>query len=135
MIRGIGALLAFPGIIFIRIIWVIFPVGELHDSIVESKTGMKFYIPFAYAVRAETGIGVSVIVSGALLIAGNIPETLQAFGRFCHPILIFVILCFKVIFGIYRLADNPCRRLTLPALYMFGVTRYHSWKIPERKGV
>ena len=121
MISGIGALLVLLGIIVALTSWFIFPVCEMHGLFVESKTGMKFPMPCGYTARAETGIGALIVVTGGLLIARRTPETRQAAGVFSVATGVLVILYPTFLIGMCKLADHPCRQLTLPALEILGI--------------
>jgi hypothetical protein len=132
-INAIGAILVFLGIIIILTPWVIFPVCEMHGLFVETKTGMKLPMPCGYTGRAETGIGALIVVSGGLLIAKKSADTIQAVGVFSIASGILVILYPTVLIGMCKLADHPCRQLTLPALEILGaaviiIGGYLLWK-------
>jgi hypothetical protein len=133
MTQGIGALLVLLGIIIVLTPWVIFPVCEMHGLFVETKTGMKLPMPCGYTARAETGVGALIAVAGGLLIARRTPETKQAVGVFSIAAGVLVILFPTVLIGMCRLADHPCRQLTLPVLEILGaaviiIGGYLLWK-------
>lgn len=118
---GIGALLILLGIVIALTGWIIFPVCEVHGLYVETKAGMKLPMPCGYTARAETGIGALIVVTGSLLIFRNSRETRQAVGVFSIALGVLVILFPTLLIGMCRLADHPCRVLTLPALEILGV--------------
>ena len=121
LFRAIGALLILLGIVIALMGWFIFPVCEMHGLYTETKTGVKLPMPCGYTARAETGIGALIVVAGGLLSARNTLETRQAVGIFSLACGVLVILFPTVIIGMCRLADHPCRQLTLPALEIFGI--------------
>jgi drug/metabolite transporter (DMT)-like permease len=121
MVNGIGALLVLFGIVIALTSWVIFPVCEMHGLYAETKTGVKLPMPCGYTARAETGIGALIVVGGGLLIARSTPETRQAVGIFTIATGILVVLFPTILIGMCRLADHPCRQLTLPALEILGI--------------
>jgi len=121
MIRGIGALLVILGLLAILIPWIIFPVCEVHGLYVQTATGMQFPMPCGWTARAETGIGALIVVAGGLLIARSTPETRQAVGVFSIASGVLVVLFPTVLTGMCKLADHPCRQLTLPALEILGI--------------
>ena len=121
LFRGLGALLAILGIIIILTPWVIFPVCEVHGLFVETAAGMKLPMPCGYSARAETGMGALIAVAGGLLVARWTPETRQAVGVFSSAAGVLVILFPVALIGMCRLADHPCRLLTLPALEILGI--------------
>jgi drug/metabolite transporter (DMT)-like permease len=121
MIIGIGALLVLLGVIIALTSWFIFPVCEMHGLFVETKAGMKLPMPCGYTARAETGIGALIVVAGSLLIVRSTRETRQAVGVFTIATGVLVILFPTVLIGMCKLADHPCRMLTLPALEILGV--------------
>jgi drug/metabolite transporter (DMT)-like permease len=82
---------------------------------------MKLPMPCGYTARAETGIGALIVVAGSLLIVRNTRETRQAVGVFTIATGVLVILFPTVLIGMCKLADHPCRMLTLPALEILGV--------------
>jgi hypothetical protein len=133
MVNGTGALLVLFGIVIALTSWVIFPVCEMHGLYAETKTGVKLPMPCGYTARAETGIGALIVVGGGLLIARSTPETRQAVGIFTIATGILVILFPTILIGMCRLADHPCRQLTLPALEILGaaviiIGGYLLWK-------
>jgi drug/metabolite transporter (DMT)-like permease len=121
MFRGISILLVLLGIVIALSGWYIFPVCEMHGLFTETKTGVKLPMPCGYTARAETGIGALIVVAGALLFARHTLETRQAVGVFSLACGVLVILFPTVIIGMCRLADHPCRELTLPALEILGI--------------
>jgi hypothetical protein len=122
LFKGIGGLLVLLGIVIALTGWYIFPVCEMHGLFTETKTGVKLPMPCGYTARAETGIGALIVVAGGLLLARNTSETRQAVGVFSLACGVLVVLFPTVIIGMCRLADHPCRQLTLPALEILGVT-------------
>jgi hypothetical protein len=88
---------------------------------VQTTSGTKLPMPCGYTARAETGVGALIIVAGGLLIARKTPETRQAVGVFSIATGVLVILYPTAIIGMCRLAEHPCRMLTLPALEILGV--------------
>jgi hypothetical protein len=129
----IGAVLVLLGIIIALTSWVIFPVCEMEGLFIETKAGVKLPMPCGYTARAETGIGALIIVAGALLIARNTRETRQAVGIFTVAHGILVIAFPTVLIGMCKMADHPCRQLTLPALEILGIAviiigAYLFWK-------
>ena len=121
LLKGIGGLLVLLGIIIALSGWFIFPVCEMQGLFTETKTGVKLPMPCGYTARAETGIGTLIVVSGLLLVARHTPETRQAVGIFSLVCGVLVVLFPTVIIGMCRLADHPCRELTLPALEILGI--------------
>ena len=122
LFKSIGGILVLLGIVIALSGWFIFPVCEMHGQFTETKAGVKLPMPCGYTARAETGIGALIVVAGGLLLARNTPETRQAAGIFSLACGVLVILFPTVIIGMCRLADHPCRQLTLPALEILGVT-------------
>ena len=120
-VNGIGALLVILGIITILMPWIIFPVCETQGQYVQAVSGMKFPMPCGWTARAESGLGALIVVAGGLLIARSTPETRQAVGIFSLALGALVILFPTVITGMCRVADHPCRQLTLPALEILGI--------------
>ena len=121
MITGIGALLVLLGIIIALTSWFIFPVCEMHGLYVETKTGTKLPMPCGYTARAETGMGALIVITGALLIARGNRETRQVVGVFSIATGALVVLFPTFLIGMCKLADHPCRQLTLPVLEILGV--------------
>jgi drug/metabolite transporter (DMT)-like permease len=121
MITGIGAFLVLLGILIALTSWFIFPVCEMHGLYVETKTGTKLPMPCGYTARAETGMGALIIVAGALLIVRGSRETRQSVGVFSIATGALVILFPTFLIGMCKLADHPCRQLTLPVLEILGV--------------
>ncbi len=133
MIKGIGALLILLGVVVALTSWIIFPVCEMHGLYAETKTGTKLLMPCGYTARAETGIGALIVVAGGLLIARGTRETRQAIGVFSVATGVLVILFPTVLIGMCKLAEHPCRQLTLPALEILGtiiviIGGYLIWK-------
>jgi hypothetical protein len=131
--QGIGALLVLLGIIIILTPWIIFPVCEMHGMYMVLQSGVKMPMPCGWTARAETGVGALIAVAGGLLIARRTPETKQAVGVFSIAAGVLVILLPTVLIGMCRLADHPCRQLTLPALEILGaaviiIGGYLFWK-------
>jgi hypothetical protein len=122
LFKSIGGILVLLGIVIALSGWFIFPVCEMHGLFTETKAGVKLPMPCGYTARAETGIGALIVVAGGLLLARNTPETRQAAGIFSLACGVLVILFPTVIIGMCRLADHPCRQLTLPALEILGIT-------------
>ncbi|MEI6292246.1 MAG: DUF4418 family protein [Methanomicrobiales archaeon] len=121
LVTGIGALLVLLGIVVALTSWIIFPVCEIHGLYTETKTGTKLPMPCGYTARAETGMGAIIIVAGALLIARSSRETRQAVGVFSVATGVLVILFPTLLIGMCKLADHPCRQLTLPVLEVLGI--------------
>jgi drug/metabolite transporter (DMT)-like permease len=118
--QALGILLVLLGVLIILSPWVIFPVCEMHGLFVETKAGMQLPMPCGYTARAETGIGALIAVAGGLLVARRTTETRQAVGIFSTAAGLLVILYPTILIGMCRLADHPCRQLTLPALELLG---------------
>jgi hypothetical protein len=132
-VNGIGVLLILLGIIIILTPWVIFPVCEMHGLFAETKTGTKLPMPCGYTGRAETGIGALIVVSGGVLIARKTQDTKQVVGVFSIATGVLVILYPTVLIGMCKLADHPCRQLTIPAFEILGaaviiIGGYLLWK-------
>jgi len=121
MVNGLGALLVLLGIVIILAPWVIAPVCEQYGNYVMTTSGTKFPMPCGWTARAESGVGALVVVGGGLLIFRSTPETRQAVGVFSVAMGILVILFPTVITGMCRMADHPCRMLTLPVLEILGI--------------
>jgi flagellin-like protein len=121
VVSGIGAILVLLGIVVALTGWVIFPVCEMHGLYTETKTGVKLPMPCGYTARAETGMGALIVVTGALLISRRTRETRQAAGVFSIATGSLVILFPTLLIGMCKLADHPCRQLTLPVLEVLGV--------------
>ena len=121
MVNGIGALLALLGIVIILTPWIIFPVCELHDSYAILQSGAKIPMTCGWTARAESGIGALIVLAGGLLIARSTPETRQAVGIFSIALGALAVLTPTVIIGMCKMADHPCRVLTLPALEILGI--------------
>jgi len=121
MVNGIGALLVLLGVVVALTSWIIFPVCEMHGLYVETKTGTKLPMPCGYTARAETGIGALIVVAGGLLLARGTRETRQAVGVFSVATGVLVILFPTFLIGMCKLADHPCRQLTLPGLEILGI--------------
>lgn len=117
----IGAVLVLLGIIIALTSWVIFPVCEMEGLFIETKAGVLLPMPCGYTARAETAIGALIVLAGGLLIARKTPETRQAVGIFSVAHGILVILFPTVLIGMCKMADHPCRQLTLPALEILGI--------------
>ena len=120
-IRGTGALLVLLGILVILVPWFIFPVCEIHGLYLQAASGMQFPMTCGWTARAETGVGALIAVAGGLLIARGTRETRQAVGIFSIASGVIVILLPTVLIGMCKLADHPCRQLTLPGLEILGV--------------
>jgi hypothetical protein len=121
MVNGIGALLVILGIVVILGPWVIFPVCEHYGSYVMTQSGTQLPMPCGWTARAESGIGALIVIAGGLLIFRSTPETRQAVGVFTIAMGILVVLFPTVITGMCRMAEHPCRTLTLPALEILGI--------------
>jgi hypothetical protein len=121
MVNGIGALLLILGIVIILTPWIIFPVCEHYGNYIMTQSGTQFPMPCGWTARAESGVGALIVVAGGLLIFRSTPETRQAAGIFSVAMGILVILFPTVITGMCRMADHPCRTLTLPALEILGI--------------
>jgi drug/metabolite transporter (DMT)-like permease len=121
MVNGIGALLVILGIVVILTPWVIFPVCEMHGIYMDMGMGMKSIMTCGWTARAESGIGALIVVAGALLIARSTPETRQAVGVFSIALGALVVLIPTVLIGMCKVAEHPCRVLTLPALEILGI--------------
>jgi hypothetical protein len=121
VIGGLGCLLVLLGIVIALTSWIIFPVCEVYGSYVETKAGAKLPMPCGYTARGEIGIGVLIAIGGGLLIARRTLETRQAVGLFSIAAGVIVILLPTVLTGMCKMAEHPCRLLTLPALEILGV--------------
>jgi drug/metabolite transporter (DMT)-like permease len=121
MVNGIGALLVLLGIVIILTPWIIFPVCELHDSYAILQSGAKIPMTCGWTARAESGIGALIVLAGGLLIARSTPETRQAGGVFSIALGALEVLTPTVIIGMCKMAEHPCRVLTLPALEILGI--------------
>jgi hypothetical protein len=121
MVNGIGALLVLLGIVVILAPWVIFPVCEQYGNYVMTTSGTKLPMPCGWTARAESGIGALIVVAGGLLIFRSTPETRQAVGIFTLAMGVLVILFPTFITGMCKMAEHPCRTLTLPALEILGI--------------
>jgi hypothetical protein len=120
-VNGIGALLVILGIIIILVPWIIFPVCEMGGLYVQTVSGMQFPMPCGWSARADSGIGVLIVIAGSLLIVRNTPETRQAVGVFSIASGALVILFPTVLIGMCKIASHPCRTMTLPVLELLGV--------------
>jgi drug/metabolite transporter (DMT)-like permease len=120
-LNGIGALLVLLGIVIILTPWIIFPVCEIHGDYLIAQSGMKVPMTCGWTARAESGIGALIVLAGGLLIARSTPETKQAVGIFSIALGALVILTPTVIIGMCKMAEHPCRVLTLPALELLGI--------------
>jgi hypothetical protein len=125
MVNGIGALLVILGIVIMLTPWVIFPVCEMYGNYMDMGMGMemgaKVPMTCGWTARAETGMGALIVVAGGLLIARSTPETRQAVGVFTIAMGVLVILFPTFLIGMCRMAEHPCRVLTLPALEILGI--------------
>jgi len=121
VVGGLGVLLVLLGILVAVGPWFIFPVCEIYGSYLQTASGMKMPMPCGWTARAETGVGALIVVAGGLLIARRTPETKQAVGIFSVAAGALVILLPTYLIGMCRLADHPCRQLTLPSLEILGV--------------
>lgn len=121
MVNGIGALLALLGILIILVPWVILPVCEMSGMYAMLQSGGKLPMPCGWTARAESGVGALIMIAGGLLIARNTPETRQAVGIFSIALGALVVLIPTVLIGMCRLAEHPCRVLTLPGLEILGI--------------
>jgi hypothetical protein len=120
-VSAVGILLILLGIVIAITSWVIFPVCEMEGLLIETKAGVLLPMPCGYTARAETGIGALIVVAGGLLIARGSRETRQAVGIFTVAHGILVIAFPTILIGMCRMADHPCRQLTLPALEILGI--------------
>jgi hypothetical protein len=121
MVNGIGALLVLLGILIILTPWIIFPVCEVHDSYAILQSGAKIPMTCGWSARAELGIGALVAIAGALLILRSTPETRQTVGIFALALGALTILTPTFLIGMCKMAEHPCRVLTLPALEILGI--------------
>jgi UPF0716 family protein affecting phage T7 exclusion len=121
MFSGIGALLIILGILVILTPWVLFPVCEVEGMYLTTSAGVQMPMKCGWTARAETGMGGLIMVAGGLLMVRRSPETRQAVGVFSAAAGILVVLFPTYLIGMCRLADHPCRQLTLPALEILGV--------------
>ena len=121
MVNGLGALLVLLGIVIILTPWIIFPVCEHYGSYLTTTSGAQLPMPCGWTARAESGIGALIVVAGALLIARSTPETRQAVGVFSIALGALVVLIPTVLIGMCKVAEHPCRVLTLPALEILGI--------------
>jgi hypothetical protein len=121
MVNGIGALLVLLGILIIVVPWIIFPVCELHDSYAVLQSGAKIPMTCGWSARAESGIGALIAIAGGLLIARSTPETRQTVGIFALALGALTILTPTYLIGMCKMAEHPCRVLTLPALEILGI--------------
>ncbi|HNQ25850.1 MAG TPA: DUF4418 family protein [Methanospirillum sp.] len=119
--KGVGALLVILGIVIILTPWVLFPVCEVEGMYLTTSAGVQMPMKCGWTARAETAMGALIIVMGGLLVARHTPETRQAVGLFNVAAGILVVLFPTYLIGMCRLADHPCRQLTLPALEVLGV--------------
>ncbi|HPH34588.1 MAG TPA: DUF4418 family protein [Methanoregulaceae archaeon] len=119
--KGVGALLVILGIVIILTPWVLFPVCEVEGMYLTTSAGVQMPMKCGWTARAETAMGALIIVMGGLLVARHTPETRQAVGLFNIAAGILVVLFPTYLIGMCRLADHPCRQLTLPALEVLGV--------------
>src|SRR5690606_10607353 len=121
LMKGVGALLVILGIVIILTPWVLFPVCEVEGMYLTTSAGVQMPMKCGWTARAETAMGALIIVMGGLLVARHTPETRQAVGLFNVAAGILVVLFPTYLIGMCRLADHPCRQLTLPALEVLGV--------------
>jgi hypothetical protein len=121
MVNGIGALLVLLGIVVILTPWIIFPVCEHYGSYMMTQSGMQVPMTCGWTARAESGIGALIAIGGGLLIFRSTPETRQAVGIYTIAMGILVILFPTFIIGMCKMAEHPCRALTLPALEILGI--------------
>jgi hypothetical protein len=121
MVNGIGALLVLLGIVVILTPWIIFPVCEHYGSYVMTQSGMQVPMTCGWTARAESGIGALIAIGGGLLIFRSTPETRQAVGIYTIAMGILVILFPTFLIGMCKMAEHPCRALTLPALEILGI--------------
>jgi hypothetical protein len=121
MVNGIGALLVLLGIVVILTPWIIFPVCEHYGSYMMTQSGMQVPMTCGWTARAESGIGALIAVGGGLLIFRSTPETRQAVGIYTIAMGILVILFPTFLIGMCKMAEHPCRALTLPALEILGI--------------
>jgi drug/metabolite transporter (DMT)-like permease len=121
MVNGIGALLVLLGIVIILTPWIIFPVCEQYGIYVITQAGTKLPMTCGWTARAESGIGALIMIAGGLLIARSTPETRQTVGVFSVALGALVVLIPTVLIGMCKVADHPCRVLTLPALEILGI--------------
>jgi hypothetical protein len=119
--KGTGILLALLGILVVLIPWVIFPVCEMEGLYVLAVSGMTFPMACGWTARAETGIGILILIAGGLLIARQSTETRQTVGIFTIALGALVVLFPTVLIGMCKVASHPCRMMTLPALEITGV--------------
>lgn len=116
-----AVLLLILGVFLIVAPWTITPVCEVGGMFAELKTGKTLPMPCGWTARAEIGMGILLIVAGALLLFAQTAEAKRMIGIFGVVLGILVILFPLYITKTCMLADHPCNTLTKPVLILVGI--------------